>query len=86
MPKQTFEKTMKRLESIVEELETGELGLDEALKKFQEGIKLSRICTAKLDESEKMVSLLLEDESGIVQEKAFSGDGFSPQKSDKAGE
>ena len=84
MPKQTFEKAMKRLEDIVEELETGHLGLDDALKKFEEGIKLSRFCTEKLDESEKKVSLLLEDESGLVQEKPFSTDPSAVKGSDKA--
>ena len=72
MAKQTFENAMKRLEAIVDELETGELGLDDALKKFEEGIKLSRFCTKKLDESEKKVSLLLQDEAGIVHESDFS--------------
>jgi exodeoxyribonuclease VII small subunit len=85
MPKQTFENAMKRLERIVEELEKGELGLEEALKKFQEGIKLSRICTAKLDETEKAVSLLLENESGVVQEKPILTDRFIPEDDDKAG-
>jgi exodeoxyribonuclease VII small subunit len=85
MPKQTFEKAMKQLEGIVEELETGELGLDDALKKFQEGMKLSRFCSEKLDKSEKTVSLLLKDESGNLQEKPFSGDGFEPQYDDEAG-
>jgi len=71
MAKQTFENAMKRLEAIVEELEAGEMGLDDALKKFEEGIKLSRFCTKKLDESEKKVSLLLQDEAEIVHERPF---------------
>lgn len=74
MAKQTFENAMKRLEAIVEELEAGEMGLDDALKKFEEGIKLSRFCTKKLDESEKKVSLLLRDEAGIVHESPFSNE------------
>jgi len=80
MAKLTFENAMKRLERIVEELETGELGLDEALKKFEEGIKLSRFCTKKLDESEKKVSLLLRDETGDVHEEPFSGENGEPRK------
>jgi exodeoxyribonuclease VII small subunit len=71
MAKPTFESAMKRLEEIVQELEGGALNLDEALKTFQEGIKLSRFCAKKLDEAEKKVSILLQDESGNVRSEAF---------------
>jgi len=72
MAKQTFENAMKRLEAIVQEIESGDLTLDEALKKFQEGVKLSKFCSNKLDETEKKVSILLKDEEGNVSEKPFS--------------
>lgn len=72
MAKQTFEDAMKRLETIVEELEGGELALDEALKKFQEGVKLYSFCTKKLDESEKKVALLLKDDQGELREEPFA--------------
>jgi len=62
---------MKRLESIVHELESGDLTLDEALKKFQEGVKLSKLCSNKLDETEKKVSILLKDDEGNVQAEPF---------------
>ena len=71
MAKQTFESTVKRLESIVHELESGDLTLDEALKKFQEGVKLSKLCSNKLDETEKKVSILLKDEEGNVRVEPF---------------
>lgn len=74
MAKQTFENAMKRLENIVQDLESGDLSLDEALKKFQEGMKLSRFCSDKLDESEKKVSILLRDEEGGIQEEPFEKD------------
>jgi exodeoxyribonuclease VII small subunit len=77
MPKQNFENAMKRLEAIVQELEGGELTLDEALKRFQEGVKLSRFCARKLDETEKKVSILLKDEEGTVRTEPFS-----PESSD----
>ena len=79
MGKQTFEAAMKRLENIVEELESGDLTLDQALKKFEEGVKLSRFCSKKLDETEKKVSILLRDEKGNVQEKPFSLGGEQDQ-------
>lgn len=72
MAKQTFENAMKRLETIVQELESGDLTLDEALKKFQEGVKLSKFCSNKLDETEKKVSILLKDEEGNIREESFS--------------
>jgi exodeoxyribonuclease VII small subunit len=72
MAKQTFESAMKRLESIVHELESGDLSLDEALKKFQDGVKLSKFCSKKLDETEKKVSILLRDEEGNIQAEPFS--------------
>lgn len=72
MAKQTFENAMKRLEAIIQELEGGDLSLDEALKKFQEGVKLSKFCSNKLDETEKKVSILLKDEESNVHEQPFS--------------
>ena len=71
MAKQTFETAMNRLESIVHELESGDLTLDEAQKRFQEGVKLSKFCSNKLDETEKKVSILLKDEEGNVQAVPF---------------
>ena len=72
MAKQTFESAVKRLESIVQEWEIGVLTLDQALKKFQEGVKLSKLCSNKLDETEKKVSILLKDEKGNVRVEPFS--------------
>lgn len=71
MAKQTFENAVKRLESIVHDLEGGDLTLDEALKKFQEGVKLSKFCSNKLDETEKKVSILLKDDEGNVRAEPF---------------
>jgi exodeoxyribonuclease VII small subunit len=62
MAKQKFETAMKHLEDIVRELEGGDLSLEDALKKFEEGIKLSRFCANKLDEIEKKVSILVQNE------------------------
>jgi exodeoxyribonuclease VII small subunit len=74
MAKQTFESAMKRLESIVRELEGGDLTLDEAVKKFQEGVKLSEFCSDKLDETEKKVSMLLKDDKGKPRTVPFLAD------------
>lgn len=59
--KNTFESAMKRLEEIVESLESGELSLEESIKLYEEGIGLSTFCTEKLNESEKKIKMLLRD-------------------------
>lgn len=60
-----FEKKLGRLEDIVEKMETGELSLEESLKLFEEGVKLSRECNVQLSEAEQKVRLLIGvDENG----------------------
>jgi exodeoxyribonuclease VII small subunit len=54
-----FEKRLGRLEEIVEKMETGELSLEDSLKLFEEGVKLSRECNSQLSEAEQKVKLLL---------------------------
>ena len=71
MAKHTFESAMKQLEQIAQELEAGELSLELAMKKFEEGIHLSRFCTKKLDETERRITILLQDSDGSVQEVPF---------------
>ena len=75
MAQKTFEQSMKQLERIVEELEDGELPLEKAIKKFEEGIKLTQFCSAKLDETEKKVSVLLKNAEGQVMTKPFRPEG-----------
>ncbi len=64
MAKKTFEMAMKQLEQIVQDLETGDMPLEKAIKKFEEGIKISKYCSEKLDESEKKITLLMRDSDG----------------------
>ncbi|MBW1821593.1 MAG: exodeoxyribonuclease VII small subunit [Deltaproteobacteria bacterium] len=71
MAKTTFEQSMRKLEKIVQELESGDLPLEEAMQKFEEGIKLSRLCSEKLDETEQKITLLMQDKRGNVSEKPF---------------
>ena len=54
-----FEKRLNRLEEIVGKMETSELALEESLKLFEEGVKLSRECNTQLTEAEQKVKLLL---------------------------
>ncbi len=71
MAQKTFEQSMKQLEKIVQELEDGDLPLEKALKKFEDGIKLTKLCSEKLDETEKKVSILLKNTEGRITEQAF---------------
>lgn len=64
-----FEEALKRLEKIVDELETGDLSLDEALKKYQEGIELSRQCSQRLDNAKKKVDMLVKNKKGEFELK-----------------
>lgn len=67
-----FEQAMARLEAIVGELEKGDLPLDESLKIFEEGIRLSKSCLRVLEEAEKKVEVLVQDKNGKKRIHAFS--------------
>lgn len=69
-----FEQAMARLEAIVGELEKGDLPLDESLKIFEEGIRLSKSCLKVLEEAERKVEVLVQDKNGKKQLRAFSAD------------
>ena len=71
MAKKTFEQALEQLEQIVQDLESGDLPLEKAIKRFEEGIKLSKYCNAKLDESEKRITILMQNNSGNVSEVPF---------------
>ena len=68
MKENKFEDSMKELEDIVKQLESGDLPLEESLKIFEKGVVLSRFCFNKLEEAEKRVSILIKDEGGIRKE------------------
>ena len=67
-----FEQALEALEKIVERLEKGELTLEESLKLYEEGIRLSRLCHGKLEEAEGKIEMLLKDAKG---EPALDGKG-----------
>ena len=67
-----FEKKLARLEDIVGKMETGELSLEDSLKLFEEGVKLSRECNTQLSEAEQKVKILLGvDETGQAITRDF---------------
>jgi exodeoxyribonuclease VII small subunit len=71
MAKKSFEQSLKQLEQIVAELESGDLPLEQALKKFEEAMELSKFCAQKLDETERKITLLMQDSAGQSVEKPF---------------
>ena len=71
MGENNFEKSMESLENIVTELEKGELNLDESVKKFEEGMKISKQCSDMLQEAEKKITMLIKNSDGELQEENF---------------
>jgi exodeoxyribonuclease VII small subunit len=81
MAKERFEDALNKLEKIVSQLEEGDVSLEESLKLFEEGIRLSRLCNLKLEEAEKRVEILLKGEDGTLKAQPFSpsaGSGQAP--------
>lgn len=74
-----LEKTLTDLELLVEELESGTLSLDDAMKKFEEGVKLTRMCQKTLKEAEKKVELLLQNSDGEDELMPFDNENESNQ-------
>jgi exodeoxyribonuclease VII small subunit len=66
-----FEAALERLEQIVDQLEAGNLPLEESLKVFEEGVGLARRCAKYLDEAEKRIELLTKDEHGLLKTEPF---------------
>jgi len=68
----SFEDALGRLEKIVDLLEAGNLGLEESLKIYEEGVGLARRCARYLDEAEKRIELLMRDEQGVLRAEPLS--------------
>lgn len=64
----SFEEQMESLEEIVEELEKGELSLEDSVSKFEEGIKISKQCNKTLEEAEKKITILVNQEGEMKEE------------------
>jgi exodeoxyribonuclease VII small subunit len=74
MAVEKFESALKKLEEVVKKLEGGELSLEDSLKAFEEGVKQASFCSAKLNEAEKRVELLLKQKDG-----SFTREEFRPE-------
>jgi len=62
-----FEQAMEQLETIVAKLESGDVPLEQAIELFQEGMRLSRICSQKLESVERKIEILLEEDGQTVK-------------------
>ena len=74
-----FEEALKKLEQIVEELEGGELSLEESLKQYEEGVHLSKLCARRLEEAKKKLELLVKENGKLftkpVKEEELEEEG-----------
>jgi exodeoxyribonuclease VII small subunit len=71
MAKNSFETALKKLENIVKQMDSGDLALEDAVKKYEAGIKQSKYCMDILDKTEKKISLLKLDKDGNIKEESI---------------
>jgi exodeoxyribonuclease VII small subunit len=82
----TFETQLASLEKVVRDLERGDLPLEESLKLFEEGVRLSRECQERLNQAERRIEVLLRDGEGRPVLSAFDEEdasGFAPLSEDE---
>lgn len=63
-----FEENVEQLEKVVQELENGNLNLDDSIKKFEEGMNLSKKCNEILEEAEKKITILIKKDDKVEEE------------------
>ncbi len=71
----SFENAMKKLETIVQNLEDGNLPLEDALKQYEEGVRMADACQKRLSEAEKKIELLMKTSPGRFKTEAFGDAG-----------
>lgn len=69
----TFEESLKKLETIVDQLERGDLPLEDSIKLFEEGVRLSSACKQDLEAAEAKVQILLKQKDGSMKTENFPG-------------
>ena len=67
----SFEESLKKLETIVDQLEKGDLSLEDSLKLFEEGVGLSAVCKKELDTAEGKVQMLAKQRDGSLKTEPF---------------
>jgi exodeoxyribonuclease VII small subunit len=71
--KLSFEEAMEKLEALVTQLENGDVPLEQAIDLFQEGMKLSLLCSQKLEQVERKIEMLVEENGGFVKKPFTTG-------------
>ena len=67
----TFEKALEKLETIVNNLESGDIPLEDALSKYEEGVRLVKLCQKKLEQAKKKIEILVKTKDGKVKIEPF---------------
>ena len=75
-----FESAMKKLEAIVQNLENGDLSLEQALKQYEEGVKMAAICSKRLTEAQKRVEVLMKTSGGKFKTEPFEEESGKSKK------
>lgn len=78
--KKTFEASLQELEKIVRRLEDGDLPLEESLKLFEDGVRLSRECQERLNQAERRIEILLQDEEGKPVLQTIGAENLSEER------
>jgi exodeoxyribonuclease VII small subunit len=68
----SFEEAMEQLEQLVGKLENGDVPLEKAIDLFQEGMKLSHLCSQKLEQVERKIEILVEENGALIKKPFFS--------------
>lgn len=79
-----FETALKKLESVVENLENGELSLEAALKQYEEGVRMADVCSKRLSEAEKRVEVLMKTTGGKLKASALEAESEDKPKKKRA--
>ena len=69
-----FEAALQKLESIVDKLESGEMSLEDALKQYEEGVRMADLCSKRLNEAEKKIEMLMKTGSGKFKTEKLKKD------------
>ena len=75
-----FETALKKLEDIVSKLENGDLPLEEALKAYEEGVRMADACSKRLGEAEKRIEVLMKTNAGKFKTEPFENGDEKPKK------
>lgn len=81
----SFEKALGRLETIVEEMESGKLSLEDMMSRFEEGQGLVKVCSSKLNQVERRIEILVKEGDTVMAEPFEERDETPPEKTDEPG-